>query len=115
VRNTIKQHKDFLIPDDAPRFVTDFFIVKSRPTKWPNDARYGLTATKRTFKLAHDRNRAKRLVRAWLRECESLMSPEMDYVFIMRAPILVAKKPDGIAQITRALKRLAIIGAPNPA
>ena len=92
--------------DDAPKYICDFFIAKARPTKWPNDARYGLTATKRTFRPAVLRNRAKRLLRAWLKEAESSLNPDLDYVFIARSGILDATLPDGVAQLNRALKKL---------
>ena len=92
--------------DDAPKYICDFFIAKARDTKWPGDARYGLTATKRTFRPAVLRNRAKRLLRAWLKEAEDALNPDLDYVFIARYGILGAKLPDGVAQIKRALKKL---------
>jgi len=92
--------------EDAPKFICDFFIAKARTTKWPGDARYGLTATKRTFKLAVNRNKAKRRLRAWLKECEEMLNPTLDYVFIARSMISDAKLPDGVEQMKRALKKL---------
>ena len=106
MRSTIKKHVDFAMADDAPKFICDFFIAKARPTKWPDDARYGITATKRTFKLAVNRNRAKRRLRAWLRSSESALNPALDYVFIARSGIADAKLPDGVDQMKRALKKL---------
>jgi len=106
MRNTIKKHSDFQTTDDAPKFICEFFIAKARPTKWPGDARYGLVATKRTFKLAVDRNLAKRKLRAWLKICESSLNPDLDYVFIARSSIMEAALPDGSAQMKRALKKL---------
>lgn len=92
--------------DAAPSVVTKLFIAKARPTIFPGDARYGLIATKRTFKLAVDRNRAKRCLRVWIRENEALMKPDMDYVFIARRGILDAGLPDGVAVMARALTSL---------
>lgn len=106
MRNTIKNHKDFAMAADAPTEVTRFFIAKARPTIFPGDSRYGLIVTKKTFKLAVDRNRAKRLLRVWIRENEALMSPDMDYVFIGRRAILDATLPDGLNTMARALKSL---------
>ncbi|MCL1902083.1 MAG: ribonuclease P protein component [Alphaproteobacteria bacterium] len=116
MRNTIKKHSDFIHDADAPKFITEFFILKVRATRFPGDARYGITATKRTFKHATDRNRAKRKLRAWLRTCENAipvnatsrdpMSPDLDYVFIARSAILDAKLPDGVELMKKALRKL---------
>jgi ribonuclease P protein component len=106
MRNTIKKHTDFAIKDDAPIVVGRYFIVKARPTIFPDDARYGLIASKRTFKLAVDRNRAKRLLRVWIRANESLMRPDTDYVFIARRLILEATRPTGIKKMAKALKEI---------
>jgi ribonuclease P protein component len=89
--------------DNAPTVKSSLFIARARPTLFPNDARYGLIATKRTFKLAVHRNRAKRLIRVWIRENESLMRPDTDYIFIARKAILDASKPIGIAAMAKAL------------
>ena len=94
------------MPEDAPKYICDLFIVRVRPTKWPGNAKYGITATKRTFRHAVQRNRAKRLLRVWLRLNENLMAPDTDYVFIARGAILDAKLPEGSAQIAKALKKL---------
>ncbi len=65
-----------------------YFIIRAKVAKYPDDPRYGLTATKRTFKHAVDRNRAKRLLRDWLRFNEKYLIPEYDYVFIARHAIV---------------------------
>lgn len=106
MRSTIKKHSDFQFADNAPIVKTPLFLAKSRPTIFPGDARYGLITTKRTFKLAVHRNRARRLLRAWIRENEDLMSPDMDYVFIARSAILDSDKSTGIATMKRAIKSL---------
>jgi len=107
MRDTIKKHKDFARADTDITVPTPFFIARSRPTLWPGNAQYGLIVTKKTLKLATDRNRAKRLLRVWIRENESLMSPDMDYIFIVRSPILEATLPDGTAMMKKALVKLA--------
>ncbi|MDR0804124.1 MAG: ribonuclease P protein component [Rickettsiales bacterium] len=103
MRQTIKKHKDFDF-GDSRAIPTEFFITKTRPTLWPGDARYGLVAAKRSFRLATRRNRAKRLLRAWLRACESAMNPNLDYLFIARTNILEATEQAGIRAMKRALK-----------
>ncbi|MCL2338770.1 MAG: ribonuclease P protein component [Proteobacteria bacterium] len=109
MRDTIKKHSDFISGDDdvSPKFICEFFIARSRPTKFANDARYGITASKRTFRHAVDRNRAKRLLRVWIRMNESALCPDLDYTFIARSNILNARLPDGVAFMKRALKKLS--------
>ena len=104
MRDTIKKYKDFARAETDVTFPTPSFVARARPTRFSGGARYGLIATKKTLKHATDRNRAKRLLRVWLRANESMMSPEMDYIFIARAPILEATLPEGAAMMKRALK-----------
>ncbi|SRR5574344_3140197 len=107
MRQTIRKHKDFIARIDDPVVKTPIFIVRCRPTLWIGDAKYGLIASKKTFARAHDRNRAKRLMRVWLRACESDMNPEMDYIVIARVAILEAKLTIGIETMKKALDELS--------
>ncbi|MDL2296175.1 ribonuclease P protein component [Lachnospiraceae bacterium OttesenSCG-928-E19] len=104
MRNTIKNHSDFQIADNYPIARTPLFIAKCRPTLFPGDPRYGLIVTKKTFKLAVARNRAKRLLRVWIRENEQLLRDDMDYVFIARRDILNTSLHDGVKTMASALK-----------
>ncbi len=106
MRSTIKKHIDFMMPENCATAKTSLFIIKARKTIFPNDARYGLVATKKTFRFAVQRNRAKRLLRAWLIESESFLKPDMDYIFIARTAILDASKESGVETIKNALKLL---------
>ena len=106
MRDTIKNHKDFLMSDENPTARSSFFYVRMKPCVVPNDARYGVVATKRTFKLAIQRNRAKRLLRDWVRFNENLLLPDMDYVFIARHPILDATRDEGRTAMAGALASL---------
>ena len=106
MRNTIKKHSDFIIPDNGAMAKTPLFIAKARKTIFPGDARFGLVAAKKTFKLAAHRNRAKRLLRAWLIENQTVLNPELDYVFIARVSILESSKENGVAQMKSALMSL---------
>ncbi|MBP5707427.1 MAG: ribonuclease P protein component [Alphaproteobacteria bacterium] len=106
MRDTIKNHKDFIMTDENPTAKSVFFIIRMKPCVTPEKPRYGVTATKKTFKLAVHRNRAKRLLRDWVRFNEKHMRPDMDYVFIARHPILDATREDGRAAMERALKHL---------
>lgn len=106
MRNTIQKHKDFLFDADAPTVLGKYFIAKVRPTIFPGDARYGLIVTKKTFKRAVKRNRAKRLLRVWIRLNSDLLHPDMDYIFIARHRILDAKYSAGMNAMASALTEL---------
>jgi len=106
MRTTIKKHSDFAMGDNSPTIKTNLFIVRCETTKFPDNARYGLIATKRTFKLAVSRNRAKRLLRTWIRQNESLLKPDYDYIFIARNTILKAAPDDGFTNMKNALEQL---------
>ena len=106
MRDTIKNHKDFFMTDENPTARSAFFFVRMKPCVLSDNARYGLAATKKTFKFAIQRNRAKRLLRDWVRFNEKLLMPDMDYVFIARRPILTATRDEGRAAMARALTYL---------
>ena len=103
MRDTIKNHNDFLMTDENPIAKSVYFIIRMKPCVIPNKPRYGLTVTKRTFKFAVHRNRAKRLLRDWIRFNEKRLRGDMDYVFIARRPILDATREDGRTAMARAL------------
>lgn len=103
MRKTIKNHVDFAMTPDDLSGLSSYFIARAKQAKYPNDARYGLIVTKRTFKHAVDRNRAKRLLRDWIRFHEEMMLPNMDYVFVARAPILKATRDEGRTAMRKAL------------
>ena len=83
-----------------------FFLVRAKLAKIPDDARYGLIVTKKTFKNAVDRNRAKRLLRDWIEFNEKMLVPTHDYVFVARRDILTADRTDGRTAMAKALNYL---------
>lgn len=103
MRDTIKKHNDFIIADDDLGARSVFFFVRAKRIKIPGNPRYGIIASKRTFKLAVDRNRAKRLLRDWIYFCEKKMQPNLDYIFIARHPILTATRDAGRTAMRKAL------------
>lgn len=103
MRNTIKNHIDFLMTDEDPTARSAYFLIRAKSAKCPDDARYGLIVTKKTFKLAVDRNRAKRLLRDWIAFNEKHMLANMDYVFIARRAILTATRAEGRTAMRKAL------------
>jgi len=107
MRDTIKKHSDFITAEDDPSARSAYFMVRAKAAKYPEDPRVGFTVTKRTFRFAVDRNRAKRLLRDWVRFNEGLMLPEYDYVFIAYANILNATREDGRTAMAKVLGHIA--------
>lgn len=106
MRDTIKKHSDFLTTPDDPSATTSLFFVRAKLAKIPGDARYGLVVTKRTFKFAVHRNRAKRLLRDWIAYTSDMLAPEYDYIFIARPAILDATRDQGRAEMAKALEHI---------
>ena len=106
-RKTIRNHADFILPRDCLSARSHFFILKVVPAKIPGDARYGMVVSKRVFKLAVHRNRAKRLLRDWIVYHEDLMNPNLDYVFIIEKSILESDRDNGRIVTKKALEKIA--------
>ncbi len=105
-RNTIKNHNDFAMGANDPVAKSAYFLVRAKMAKFPDDARYGLIVTKKTFKHAVDRNRAKRMIRDWIAFNERMLRPEWDYVFVIRRAILDADRTSGRVAMKKALNYL---------
>ena len=106
MRDTIKKHTDFIMSDTDPMARSAYFVVRAKNARFANNPRIGFTATKHTFKLAVDRNRAKRLMRDWVAFHQGLLADEFDYVFIARTPILNADRESGRMAMDKALKHI---------
>ena len=106
MRDTIKKHLDFKTKDSDPSARCAYFLIRVKPVKDIEKPRYGLVVTKKTFKHAIDRNRAKRLLRDWIRFNEKLLKPEWDYVFIARSAILDTDRTTGREAMRKALAYL---------
>ena len=104
MRDTIKKHNDFLMRDDDPSARSAYFFVRAKRARFADNPRVGFTATKRTFRLAVERNRAKRQMRDWVRHHSGLMANMFDYVFIARPQILGATRTDGRTAMEKALR-----------
>ena len=105
-RKTIRNHKDFLTTPDNPSVMNYIFVIKIKDAVKP-DARYGVIASKRIFKLATQRNRAKRLLRDWIAFNEDLMLPNKDYIFIARSAIFNCERDVGRHKMAHLLKKLS--------
>ena len=108
-RKTIIKHEDFMTPPDTITGRSEFFFIKTRLAKYPKDPRYGLVASKRMFKLAVDRNRAKRLLRDWIEFNQDLMLPALDYIFLATPKIFAAQRDAARELMRKSLRRIAII------
>ena len=106
IRDTIKNHSDFIAGENDPTARSAFFLVRAKPAKYPDDARFGLIVTKKTFKHAVDRNRAKRLIRDWIAYNEKMMRDDWDYIFVIRRDILNADRNSGRDAMRKALHYL---------
>ena len=106
-RDTIKNHSDFFTLPKYPSARNDIFILKTKPAKNPGLGRFGLVVTKKTFKLAVDRNRAKRLLRDWIGFYERFMLPDVDYIFIAKHEILDADRHTGHKNMRNTLQKIA--------
>ena len=106
MRDTIKRHKDFAVGEDDGTARCAYFLIRARTTLFPGDARYGLIVTKRTFRHAVDRNRAKRLLREWLHRYQDYLRPDLDYIFIARPSIFEATRLEGYLAMRKALHYL---------
>lgn len=109
-RKTIRNHKDFFAaPSDANGFAvrTDCFVVNTKSANESGHGRYGVVVTKKTFKLAVQRNRAKRLLRDWIAFNEDLMLPDLDYILISRASVVNCNRDEGREKMRKAFKEIA--------
>ena len=107
IRDTIKKHDDFAMDEDDPIAKSRYFLIRAKVTKFPRDARYGLIVTKKTFKHAVDRNRAKRLLRDWIAFNEDLMLSDLDYIFIAHNCLLNCNRESGRAKVAKALDKIS--------
>lgn len=105
-RKTIRNHKDFFTTPDDPTYANHYFIVKAKNAV-KKDSRYGIIASKRSFKLAVQRNRAKRLLRDWIAVNENLMMPTKDYIFIARINIFDCSREIGRSKMAHAIKKVS--------
>ena len=92
--------------EDDPMAKSHLFLVRMKTAKIPDDPRYGLIVTKKMFKHAVDRNRAKRLLRDWIAYHEKMLCDGCDYIFIVRRDILGATRAEGRDAMRKALHYL---------
>ncbi len=92
-----------------------YLVLWSAPSE-TDESRLGVTAAKRTFHDAHQRNRAKRLVRESFRRLRpSFEGGPWDLVVVARRRILDAKEPEVRADLSRLCRAAGILpDGPDP-
>ena len=77
--------------------------------------RLGVTAAKRTFRDAHERNRAKRLLRESFRHLRPLFAGgPWDLVLVAKRRILEAKEPEVRADLEKVCRAAGILPESRP-
>ena len=105
-RKTIRKHSDFICPSDAIIVRGELSLIKVKHVT-VHEGRYGLIVSKKEFKLATQRNRAKRLLRDWIAYNEDLMLPDYDYIFLVNKEVLESDRETGRTDIKRSLKKIS--------
>ena len=108
-RKTIRNHNDFFVPKNGLVARNDYFVVKAKAAKFSDSPRYGIVVTKKIFKLATIRNRAKRVLRDWVAHNEDLMIDVLDYVVIASDKLLICSHEDGRNYMQDAMKKISEI------
>lgn len=103
---TVRKHKDFIGKPQDIKMRSVCFIVRIKDRSIPTETRYGIIASKRTFKKAVERARAKRVIRDWIAFNEDLFTLEKDYIFILNREILDYNREIGRKDTAKALKRI---------
>ncbi|MDR3208465.1 MAG: ribonuclease P protein component [Rickettsiales bacterium] len=102
MKNTIKSHRDFNFEGEKS-ISTPAFIMKYRK-KLRETGEYGLVVSKKIFPHAVQRNRAKRMLREWLRGC--VPPNDFDILLIARTEILQTPMPTGARQMKAIVKKI---------
>lgn len=84
------------------RYLVAWFL----PDSGQKIVRLGVVASKRSLRRAHERNRAKRLLREVFRKNRSLFSRSGDCILIARSYIRDAGESDVLEDLRKALGRL---------
>lgn len=111
VLEVLKKRSEYLaVASHRKKWVTPAFILQVAPRpKEDTSMGYGLTASKKMVGNAVQRNRAKRRLRALLRDVMNVGgAPDKNYVFIARKEILTRSYKDLSQDLEKALKRMKL-------
>lgn len=111
VLNVLKKRSEYLaVASHRKKWVTPAFILQVSPR--PNEdgsIGYGLTASKKMVGNAVQRNRAKRRLRALLREVfPNHARMDTNYIFIARKDVLTLEYKTLRQDLEKALKRMKL-------
>jgi ribonuclease P protein component len=96
---------DFLrVQSTGQKWVTPHFIIQVMPADF---CRLGLTITKKIFKLASDRNRVRRRIRALIYDVLAENAPKYDIVILPRVTSIKAPRENLKKDLEWALRRLS--------
>ena len=91
------------------------YLVAFHAPSGTSSHRLGVTAAKRTFRDAHERNRAKRLLRESFRHLRpDFAGGPWDLVLVARRPILGAKEPEVRADLAKVCRSAGILPEVSP-
>jgi len=102
----LKKSRDFnYVKNKGLAFVRPSFVLQKAPSRLNlplNTGRVGFTASRKVGG-AVDRNRAKRIMRHLVHECQNDLTPGFDYVMVARERLLTQPFKDMKADLVRAL------------
>ncbi len=100
--------KDFKWVASGQKIETQFLkvFIRNGGNLFP---RVGIATSKATYKKAHERNKARRLIAQAFQEIYSLLPTNANIVALPKAGILEVKSSDVVADLRNALKNENII------
>ena len=113
MKNTLKENRDFRrLYGRGKRFVSPAlvtYVMRNRA----GCCRIGITASKKTFRHAVERNRARRLIRAAFAECCGDIVGGYDIVFVARSCTLARTSCEICTDMRRHFTALGCFGEKN--
>lgn len=101
----LRHMRDFALLSQRGRPVfSQSFTLRFRQSQ--EATKVGFVASNKLFRRANKRNRAKRRMRAVLRELMALWPEKMDLLFILKPDVLTADYQKLIAEVTRIFEKI---------
>lgn len=113
MKNTLKENRDFRrLYGRGKRYVGPAlvtYVMRNRA----GCCRIGITASKKTFRHAVERNRVRRIIRAAFLECSGTVTGGYDIVFVARSRALGLNSRDMTAVMKQHLSALGCLDGNN--
>lgn len=113
MKNTLKENRDFRrLYGRGKRYVGPAlvtYVMRNRA----GCCRIGITAGKKTFRHAVERNRVRRIIRAAFSECSGSVTGGYDIVFVARSRIIELNSRELAALMKRQLDALGCLDEKN--